>query len=201
MMRKTVPLFVGLCAAFLVLAGFAFAQQTTPLLGEYARKQREQKAAKAAQGKSKTYTNDDLPKTGGLSTSESKPAAGAAKEGEAAKPGDATKPGEAAKPGEAPKPSPAEEEKAWRDRFKKLRDDLATEEKKLDLYQRELNMANVQFYSNPDQALREQTMRSEINSKTADVEKQKAAVEAARKALADSEEELHRKGLPPGWAR
>ncbi len=187
----------GLCVASLLLASFALAQsQTTPSLGEYARKQRELKAAKAGQQpKSKVYTNDDLPKTGGLSTSEQK-----AEPGKEAKPGEEAKAEAAAKPGET-KLSAAEEEKAWRDRFKKLRDDLATEEKKLDLYQRELNMANVQFYSNPDQALREQTMRTEINAKTAAVEQQKAAVEKARQALAAAEEELHRKNLPPGWAR
>jgi hypothetical protein len=26
-------------------------------------------------------------------------------------------------------------------------------------------------------------------------------VEAARKAISDAEDELHKKGLPPGWAR
>lgn len=34
-----------------------------------------------------------------------------------------------------------------------------------------------------------------------EVQRQRAAVEAARKALEDLEEELRRKGLPPGWAR
>lgn len=206
-MRKTLILrrILVLCSALLLLAALASAQS----LGELARKQRELKAGQPKA--TKVYTNDNIPKTGGLSTSEQTKTEATdketqTKEGEAAKPGDATKAGEAAKPGEAPeskpaKPTAAEEEKKWRARFAKLRADLATEERKLDLYQRELNLANIQFYSNPDQAMREQTMRTEVNNKTKDVEQQKAAVEAARKALSAAEEELQKKGLPPGWAR
>lgn len=189
-MRKTVFLrqIFALCAGVLLLAAFASAQS----LGELARKQRELKVGQPKA--TKIYTNDNIPKTGGLSTSETPTVAATEKDKPA-------KEGEAAKAGEAAKPTAAEEEKTWRDRFTKLRDALSTEERKLDLYQRELNMANVQFYSNPDQAMREQTMRTEINNRTQGVEQAKAAVEAARKALSDAEGELQKKGLPPGWAR
>ncbi len=198
-MRKTLPLrqIFALCGAVLLLAALASAQS----LGELARKQRELKAGQPKA--TKVYNNDNIPKSGGLSTSDTPMPTAAdkeklAKEGEAAKAGEGAKTGEAA--GKAAKPS-AEEEKAWRDRFTKLRADVTAAERTLDLYQRELNLANIQYYSNPDQAMREQTMRTEINSKTKDVEQQKAAVEAARKALADAEDELQKKGLPPGWAR
>ncbi len=183
-------------SAVLLCAALASAQS----LGDYARAQRAKKAAEesdASRKKPKVYTNDDLPKSGGLSTTAetAKPAAKAGEKGaEAGKTAEATKESGPAK-------ATPELEKEYRDRFAKLRDNLATEQKKLDVLQRELNLANIQYYSNPDQALREQTMRTEINNKTAEIEKQKAAIDAAQKAIDDLTEEVHRKGLPPGWAR
>ena len=58
----------------------------------------------------------------------------------------------------------------------------------------------MQAYSDPNQAMREQFQRTEINKRTAEIEQQKQVVAAAKKALADLEEELRKKGLPPGWA-
>ena len=82
-----------------------------------------------------------------------------------------------------------------------MRQALALEERNLEVLQREFNMANVQFYSDPNAALREQTARAELTARQQELEQQKAAIAAARKAIADLEEELRRKGLPPGWAR
>jgi hypothetical protein len=185
----------GLCAAVFVLAAFASAQS----LGELARKLRAEKAAQPARAV-RLFTNDDLAQLkGGLSVTEglAPPSLKGGPEGAAKaeeKGGAAEKPGGAAKAG-------AEDETAWRQRFAKLRDALDTAEKKLDVMQRELNLANIQYYSNPDQALREQTMGTEIKTRTQEIEQQKVAVEAAKKALADAEEELRQKGLPAGWAR
>ncbi len=176
--------FLSLMAAVLLLAVTASAQS----LGEAARRLRGQKAAQAKA--TRVYNNDNLPKSGGLSTtnveSESK-----GKEKEAAEKG---------KEGEAKK-TPAEDEKAYREKFAKLRENLAMEERKLEVLQREFNLANVQFYSDPNVALREQTQRSELTNRQQEIERQKGAVEAAKKAIADAEDELRRKSLPPGWAR
>lgn len=181
---------LGLMTAALLLAAAISAQS----LGELARQARAKKGAPAKA--TRVYDNDSLPREGGLSTTavEADPKAKEkAKEGEKGEKGKE-------KEGEAKK-SPAEEEKAYREKAAKLRDTLAYEEKKLDVLQREFNLASVQFYSNPDQALREQTMRTELNNRQAEIEKQKAAVGGAKKAIADLEEELRRRGLPPGWAR
>ncbi len=174
-------------AAVLLLAGGVGAQS----LGDIAREQRAKKAAGAATpAKAKrVYSNDNLPREGGLSTT--------ALEAPKGKPGEKAKEGEK----EEDKKSAAEEEKAYREKFAKLRDTVALEEKKLDVMQRELNLANVQHYSNPDQALREQTTRAELNTRQAELEKQKLAVAAARQAVTDMEEELRKRALPPGWAR
>ncbi len=106
---------------------------------------------------------------------------------------------------EKPKEDPAVElaklEKEYREKFKALRDSLAYEQQKLDVMQRELNLMQTQYYSDPNVAMREQTFRGQINQRTQDIEKQKSGVEKAQKAISDLEEELRKKGLPAGWAR
>lgn len=173
--------------AVLLLAATVSAQS----LGEAARKVRGQKGAPAKA--TRVYTNDNLPRQGGLSTTNIETEA-KAKEGEKGKEREKGKEAEAKK-------SPAEEEKTYREKFAKLRETLSMEERKLEVLQREFNLANVQFYSDPNVALREQTQRSELVARQQEIERQKAAIEAAKKAIADLEEEVRRKALPPGVAR
>ena len=92
-------------------------------------------------------------------------------------------------------------EKEYRDKFKALRDDLAYQQQKLDVMQRELNLMQTQYYSDPNVAMREQTFRGQINQRTQEIEQQKGNVDKAQKAIADLEEELRKNGLPAGWAR
>ena len=92
-------------------------------------------------------------------------------------------------------------EKEYRDKFAKLRDALAYEQKKLDVMQRELNLMQTQYYSDPNVAMREQTFRGQINQRTQEIEQQKGSIDKAQKAVSDLEEELRKKGLPSGWAR
>ena len=103
-----------------------------------------------------------------------------------------------AKPAEK---SQADLEKEYRDRFAKLREAHSYEQKKLDVMQRELNLMQMQFYTDPNVALHEQTFRGEITKRTQDIDQQKASIEKAQKAIDDLEEELRKKGLPAGWAR
>jgi hypothetical protein len=203
---------VGLIAMVSLLAAVVCAQS----LGEIARQERAKKGAAAPAKASRVFTNENLPHEGGLSTSDTGAApkakageakAGEAKEGEAkegaAKEGEAKaegKEGEKKAEGEAAKPG-AEAEKEYREKAAKLRDALATEEKKLDVLQRESNLANIQYYSDPNRAMNEQYSRNEVNTRQAEIDKQKATVEAARRAISNLEDELRKKNLPPGWAR
>jgi len=75
------------------------------------------------------------------------------------------------------------------------------EEKKADVMQRELNLMQNQFYTNPQDTLMQEATRSNINTRMQEIEAQKANVEKAKQAVAALEEELRVKGLPPGWAR
>jgi hypothetical protein len=183
---KFVLRMVVMAAAVLAMAGVVWAQS----LGDVAREQRAKRAAQAPQ-KPRVFTNDNLPREGGLSTTAVEPPKKDAKDKDKDKDKEA----------EDPAKKRAEEEREYRARAAKLREALAYEEKKLDVLQRELNLAQVQHYSDPNEALREQNTRNAINQKQADLEKQKQTIEAAKKAITDLEEELRRRGLPQGWAR
>lgn len=192
-------------AAGLFSASALFGQSVADL----ARQEREKTATEHKPAK--VYTNEDISQLpGGPSapaakeaekTPESEAAAKEAKEGEGkeAKTAPAGKEGPAK--AEAPAKSPAELEKEYRDRFAKLRDNLAYEQKKLDVLQREWNLLQQQYYTNPNVEMREQLFRTQINQQTAEIEQQKAAVAKAEQAVADLEEELRKKNLPAGWAR
>jgi hypothetical protein len=183
---------IGSRCALILLSGFAallLAQTPPPSLGEAARK-----ARKPPTGKAKwTITNDNIPRTTVLT--ETKPMAAPTE----AAPG--AGPGEAPAEGAAPAAESKEDEKVWRAKFAKLRENLQYEERKLDVLQRELNLAQIQNYSDPNQAMREQFARTEITKRTTEIEDQKAKVDAAKKAIEASEDELRRKRLPAGWAR
>ncbi|HWP85532.1 MAG TPA: hypothetical protein VNN17_10105 [Terriglobia bacterium] len=166
-------------------------------LAELARQARAKK--QAAPGAVKTYTNDDIP----VATISAAPAVAPAAGTQAAAAAEAPEgaPPAAEEAAAPPAPSLADLEKEYRQKFAALRDQLALEEKRLDVMQRELNLAQQQYYSDPNVTLREELTRAAINKRTAEIEAQRATVEKAKQAIADLEDELRRKSLPPGWAR
>ena len=172
------------------MAFFIAAPAQAQSLAELARQERARKKIAPPQV-GKVFTNEDIPPatiTGapGAATQPA-PADGGAAAGEGA--------------AEAKEPTLAELEKDYRNRFAELRKNVDTEARRLDVLQRELNLAQQQFYSDPNVALREQYNRAEINKRMEDIETQKATVEKAKQAIADLEDELRKKNLPPGWAR
>jgi hypothetical protein len=181
---------VSLLLAVLALTGRAVGAQS---LGDLSRQERAKKAAKT----SKEFTNDNLPKA---QLAGAAPAADAAAPAGAAATSADGKPAEAAKDGAAA-PKPEELEKQYREKAAKLQDDVNQEERRLDLLQRELNLTQQQYYSDPNIALREQNTRADINKRTEEIEKQRAVVDKAKQAITDLEDELRKKQLPAGWAR
>jgi len=158
---------------------------------------------------SKVYTNEDISELpGGPSPPAAKEAEktpeseAAAKEGKEGEGKEAKTPADGKEGSEkAPEKTQAELEKEYRERFAKLRENLAFEQKKLDVEQREFSLIQEQYYTNPNVEMREQLFRTQINQQTADIEQGKAAVAKAEQAVADLEEELRKKGLPAGWSR
>jgi hypothetical protein len=93
------------------------------------------------------------------------------------------------------------EEKFWRKRFTDLRRDIEDTEKEIDILQRELGVANVQYYPQPVVALREQYSREEINGKIGMITEKRLELSILRQQLSDLEDQLRRSGGPAGWSR
>lgn len=138
----------------------------------------------------KVYTDDDLTSLkGGVSIVGGQPEAA---------PTDA-----AAASADQPKPAAkgqAKDEAYWRRRFADARRKLADDSKELDVLQREYNVKQLQYYSNPDVALREQYSREDLNQSLAAIDAKKQDIDNDKKALDDLQDELRTSGGEPGWA-
>jgi hypothetical protein len=169
--------------------------QTTDPLAAAARKAREQKKDQAGAKPARVFNNDNIPTQGGVSAVGENPAAGDAAGGDAAA---------AAGNGSAPASSgtsAAAGEKAWRERFARLRKKMEQDQTDLELMQRELGVLDVQYYNDPVKAMQQGYSRSDINEKTDKIEAKKKVIEVDQQAISDAEDELQRAGGDPGWAR
>jgi chromosome segregation ATPase len=162
-------------------------------LAEAARRAREQK--KEAPKAAKVFTNDNIPTQGGISAvgASPVPAEGASSETAAPSSGGA-------------KGSDKNNEKYWRDKFAALHKKLAQDQAELDVMQRELGVNEVQYYGgDPNAAVADQASMqpfgAEYNKKRDDIEAKKKEVEDDQKAIDDAEDDLHKAGGDPGWAR
>jgi hypothetical protein len=152
-------------------------------LAEAARKAR----AKRQQGRrsATVFTNDNLPTAGGVSvigkavstTEDGNPASS---QGTAAESRDKSR---------------------WRARFAALRTKLHQNETALDVMQRELGELNVQYYANPQEALRQGYTRADINNKTATIDATKKDVADIQQQISNLEDKLRISGGDQGWAR
>jgi len=154
-------------------------------LADAARKSREQKKSEKP---AHVFTNDNIPTSGGISVAGAQPTE---KEGAAATETAASASGN---------PS-GKDEKAWRDKFAKLRQKLQMDQENLDVMQRELGVLSMQYYSDPTKAMQQQLSRDDINKKTSDIDAKKKDVEADQQAIDDAEDALRKAGGDPGWAR
>jgi len=189
-MRRTILSVLGLML-LLAVPGFSQEKQEQSV-AEAARKAREKK--KDAPKAKKVFTNDTIPKEGGGVSVVGEAAAPApAKEGEAAK-------AEQAAEGEEGK-EPVKDEAYWRGRFAQLRTKLSQAQKELDILQRELRLNEVQYYSDPNQALRQQLTREEINEQRKKIDEKQAEVQQIQQEISNLEDELRQAGGNPGWAR
>lgn len=176
-------------------------QQTGDPVADAARKAREEKQKKDAQKPKKVYTDDDIkPAAPDKPEIQNATAAGATSGTDASAAGGAQA-ANAQKPGDANQKEDPDSEKAWRKRFAAQHEKIAKAEKELDLLERELQKSSVQYYADPQKALKEQNSRSEINDKTAKIEAKKQELTQLRQQLDDMEAELRKAGGDPGWAR
>lgn len=137
---------------------------------------------KEAPKSTKVFTNDNLPAAGGISTVGGAPSSESSSDAKSAK------------------AASGNDEKSWRARFAQLRTKLQQDQDALAIQQRELGDLSVQYYSDPNEALRQGYTRGDINQKTADIDAKKKEVETDQQAISDAEEELRKSGGPSGWA-
>jgi hypothetical protein len=185
---------VLVCLPATLLAVIPLAAQQTPQssdpVADAARKAREQK--KDEPKPKKVYTDDDV-KPAEAPPAPAQPAA----EGQAEAGSDQTgAAGSVAKGKEDPNG-----EEAWRKRFADQRTKIAKAQEELDVLQRELEKAQVQYYPDPQQAMKQQLTRNDINEKAAKIQAKKAEIEKLNEELSDMEDQLRKNGGDPGWAR
>jgi hypothetical protein len=92
-------------------------------------------------------------------------------------------------------------EAAWRARFKDQRDKIAKAEKELDILQRELQKAQLEYYPDPQKAMIQQNTRADINDKTVKIEAKKQEIAQLKQGVDDLEDQLRKANGNPGWAR
>ena len=183
----------------LLLGGMCLsASAQEPSLADSARKLREQK--KEAPKAKRVFSNDDIPaQSRGVSTvgSAAPSDSSAAASGTAAAtgaPDDTT-----AKPDDKAKLS-ADDEAKWRKKFSEVRAKIASAEKEIDVMQRELNLNQQQYYSDPNVAVREQYSRNDINQGKKKIDDKKAELDALKQQLTELQDDLRRAGAPASWA-
>jgi chromosome segregation ATPase len=203
-MRKLQLLALISVAALLTTAAPpAFAQQDQTQTGDpvadAARKAREQK--KTAPKPKKVFTDEDIVQKPRTETPSSANAVNSSEPASA----DTTKPGTSVETKESASSDPDKKdpnsETAWRKRFAAQRKKISDAQQELEVLQREAEKADVQYYSDPQKALKEQYSREEINSKNEKIAAKKKEIAALQQQLSDLEDELRRNGGDPGWAR
>jgi len=92
------------------------------------------------------------------------------------------------------------DEDYWRDRFAAANKKLADDQRELDITQRELNLKQEQFYTDPMASLKQEYSRQDINDSRTKIDELTARVAQDKTDLSNLEDELRRAGGDAGWA-
>jgi hypothetical protein len=91
------------------------------------------------------------------------------------------------------------DEAYWRQQFVDANKKLADDAHELDILQREYNLKEQQYYSDPNTAMKEQFDRHDLTDTKAKIDDKTAAVAADKQAISDLEDALRQAGGDPGW--
>lgn len=182
--------FITLALGCLMLAGPAYlaAQQDQESVADAARK--AQAAKKNAPKAKLTIDDDNLGTLTGVVNVVGQ---------EPAPPEDQTKKPAAPKNAAAAKDKDKDED-YWRERFAAANKKLADDQHELDITQRELNLKQQQFYTDPMASLKQEYSRQDINDSRTKIDELTARVAQDKTDLSNLEDELRRAGGDPGWA-
>jgi hypothetical protein len=107
---------------------------------------------------------------------------------------------QAAVPEDKSKAGPVKDEAYWRKVFADARKKLADDAHELDILQREYNLKQQQYYSDPNTAMREQYDRQDLTDTKTKIDDKTAAVAQDKQAISDLEDALRQAGGDPGWS-
>ena len=164
-------------------SAYAAQQQNQPSVAEAARKNREEK--KNQPQPTKVYNNDNIGGAGGpVSVVGQAPSSDT----------DSTGAPPAAGSG-------AHDKSYWHGKFSDARKKLADDKKDLDLLQREYNLKQTQYYSDPNEAMKQQYSSDDLKAAKDKIDQRTADVAKDEQAIEDLEDQLRQSGGDPGWAR
>jgi hypothetical protein len=98
------------------------------------------------------------------------------------------------------KSSPAKDETYWKKAFAEARKKLADDAHELDVLQREYNLKQQQYYSDPNTAMKEQFNRQDLTDTKTKIDDKTAAVAQDKQAISDLEDSMRQAGGEPGWS-
>ncbi len=182
---------VTLGTSLLFAPALAFARQgNQDSVADAARKARaEQKTAPKAKLVIDNDNLDTLTGTVSVVGQEPPPPEDAAKAAAAAK--------TAAPPAEKPKVS---DEDYWRGKFAEANKKMTDDAHELDVDQRDYNLKQQQYYSDPNTAMKQDYTRSDLTDMKTKIDDMTATVAADKQAISDLEDDLRKAGGDPGWA-
>ncbi len=99
------------------------------------------------------------------------------------------------------KPAPVKDEAYWRQKFADARKKLADDAHELDILQREYNLKQQQYYSDPNTAMKEQYTRDDLTDTKRKIDDKVTAVGQDKQALLDLDDALRAEGGDTGWSR
>jgi hypothetical protein len=95
---------------------------------------------------------------------------------------------------------PVKDEAYWRQKFADANKKLADDTHELDIMQREYNLKQEQFYTDPMASLKQEYSRSDLNDSKAKIDEKTALVAQDKTDISNLEDELRQAGGDPGWA-
>jgi chromosome segregation ATPase len=97
------------------------------------------------------------------------------------------------------KKGPVKDEAYWRNKFADANKKLTDDAHELDILQREYNLKEQQYYSDPNTAMLQGYNRQDLTDTKTQIDEKTAAVAADKQAISDLEDELRQAGGDPGW--
>jgi hypothetical protein len=167
-------------------------QQASESVADAARRNREEK--KTQKPAARVYTDDDIANLKGTVSVVGPPPP-------APPPAADAKTTDAAATDKTP-PAPAVKDEAyWRKAFADARKKQADDAKELDILQREFNLKQQQYYTDPNVAMHEQNTRKDLNDTQAQIDAKTADVAKDKQAISDLQDGLRNAGGDAGWSR